>query len=82
MDLTEEQQMMKETVRRFALEQVEPLAVEIDRDHRFPEETAAMMAELGLLGICIPASRARTSTASMKDMFCVSRRKLSASPLA
>ena len=54
MELTEEQKMIKETVRRFALDQVEPLAIEIDREHRFPEETVEKMAELGLLGICIP----------------------------
>lgn len=53
-ELTEEQQMIRDTVRRFALEHVEPLAIEIDRDHRFPEETAEKMAELGLMGICIP----------------------------
>jgi butyryl-CoA dehydrogenase len=54
MDLTEEQLMMRDMVRRFALEEVEPLAVEIDREHRFPEETAEKMASLGLMGICIP----------------------------
>jgi alkylation response protein AidB-like acyl-CoA dehydrogenase len=54
MHLTEEQQMIRKTVRKFALEQVEPLAVEIDKNHRFPEETVKGMAELGLLGINIP----------------------------
>lgn len=54
MELTEEQRMMQETMRRFALDEVEPLAIEIDRDHRFPVETKEKMAELGILGICIP----------------------------
>jgi len=54
MKLTEEQLMIRETVRKFALEEVEPLAIEIDKDHRFPTETAEKMAELGLLGINIP----------------------------
>ena len=53
MHLTEEQRMIRETVRKFALEEVEPLAIEIDRDHRFPEETLPKMAEMGLLGINI-----------------------------
>jgi len=54
MQLTEEQAMIRKTVRKFALEEVEPLAIEIDRDHRFPLETMKKMAELGLLGINIP----------------------------
>ncbi len=54
MELTEEQRMMQDTVRRFALKEVEPLAIEIDRDHRFPVETKEKMAEMGILGICIP----------------------------
>jgi len=53
MQLTEEQAMIRETVRKFALEEVEPLAIEIDRDHIFPEKTVAKMAEMGLLGINI-----------------------------
>ncbi|MHC4945777.1 MAG: acyl-CoA dehydrogenase family protein [Planctomycetota bacterium] len=54
MELSEEQLMMRETVRRFALEEVEPTAIERDREHKFSEEIAAMMAEMGLMGICIP----------------------------
>ena len=53
MQLTEEQAMIRETVRKFALEEVEPLAIEIDRDHIFPEKTVEKMAEMGLLGINI-----------------------------
>jgi butyryl-CoA dehydrogenase len=54
MELTEEQQMMRDMVRRFAQDEVEPLAIEIDREHTFPDETARKMAELGLMGVCIP----------------------------
>ncbi len=54
LDLTEEQSMIRNMVRRFAREEVEPLAIEIDRDHRFPEETAKRLAELGLTGVNIP----------------------------
>jgi butyryl-CoA dehydrogenase len=51
MELTEEQIMMRDMVRRFALDEVEPLAIAIDRDHRFPVETGEKMAELGLIVI-------------------------------
>lgn len=52
-DLTDEQQMIRETVRKFALEEIEPIAAEIDETRRFPMETWKKMAELGLCGIPI-----------------------------
>ena len=41
-------------VREFATEEVEPLAADIDQEHRFPEETVEKMAKYGLLGIPFP----------------------------
>jgi alkylation response protein AidB-like acyl-CoA dehydrogenase len=52
-DLTDEQQMIRETVRKFAVEEIEPIAAEIDETRRFPMETWRKMAELGLCGIPI-----------------------------
>ncbi len=40
--------------RDFAENEVKPLAAEIDREERFPEETVAKMAEMNLLGIPFP----------------------------
>jgi isovaleryl-CoA dehydrogenase len=54
MEFTKEQLLFRETVARFAREQVAPLAAEIDQKERFPQETFSKMAELGLLGIGIP----------------------------
>jgi alkylation response protein AidB-like acyl-CoA dehydrogenase len=53
-DLTEDQRMIQEMVRDFARADVEPLAAEIDENHRFPEETWKRMVELGLPGIPFP----------------------------
>lgn len=52
-DLSEEQQMIRETVRKFAVEELEPIAGAIDEEHRFPMESWKKMAELGLTGIPI-----------------------------
>ncbi|MCB9883420.1 MAG: acyl-CoA dehydrogenase [Planctomycetes bacterium] len=52
-DLTEEQQMIRESVRKFALEEVEPIATEIDEHQRFATETWEKMGALGLTGIPI-----------------------------
>ena len=54
LDLTPEQELIRDTVREFARERVAPLAEELDRDSRFPVELVREMAELGLLGIPIP----------------------------
>jgi len=54
MEFTEEQIMLRNTVARFAREQVAPLATEIDHHERFPRETFKKMADLGLLGVGIP----------------------------
>jgi butyryl-CoA dehydrogenase len=53
-DLTDEQQLIRDMVREFAAADVAPIAAEIDRDHRFPEELVPKMADLGLLGIPFP----------------------------
>jgi alkylation response protein AidB-like acyl-CoA dehydrogenase len=53
-ELTPEQQLLKETVRDFALTRVAPVAAELDREARFPYDLVAEMAELGLMGIPIP----------------------------
>ncbi|MBM3985921.1 MAG: acyl-CoA dehydrogenase [Planctomycetes bacterium] len=54
LDLTEEQQLLRDTVRDFAEKELAPQAVAIDREARFPVETFRKMAELGLLGLPIP----------------------------
>jgi len=53
-ELTPEQQLLKDTVREFALTRVAPAAAGLDREARFPYELVAEMAELGLMGIPIP----------------------------
>ena len=54
MHLTEDARMLQEMVRGFAENELGPLAAEIDREERFPQESIGKMAELGLLGITIP----------------------------
>jgi short/branched chain acyl-CoA dehydrogenase len=50
---TEEQELLRRTVRDFAQSRVAPVAEELDREERFPYELVAEMAELGLMGIPI-----------------------------
>src|SRR5213076_2683162 len=53
-DLSPEHELLRETVRRFALERVAPVAEELDREKRFPYDLVAELAELGLMGMTIP----------------------------
>ncbi|MCI7326267.1 MAG: acyl-CoA dehydrogenase [Clostridiales bacterium] len=52
--LTKEQEFVRKMVREFATNEVEPLAADIDKEHRFPEETVAKMAKYGMMGIPFP----------------------------
>ena len=47
-------QEMVDMYRNFAESVCEPIAADIDEEERFPEETFAQMAELGLMGIPFP----------------------------
>jgi len=52
--LTPEQREIQTLARDFAREQIEPHAAEWDREHRFPRELFTQLAELGLMGVCVP----------------------------
>lgn len=52
--LTKEQEFVRKMVREFATAEVEPIAADIDKEHRFPVETVEKMAKLGIMGIPFP----------------------------
>jgi alkylation response protein AidB-like acyl-CoA dehydrogenase len=54
LDLEPEHELIRQTVREFALERVAPVAEELDREHRFPYELVSELAELGLMGLPLP----------------------------
>jgi isovaleryl-CoA dehydrogenase len=51
--LSEEAEMIRDTVARFADERIAPMAEAIDREDRFPRELWSEMGELGLHGITV-----------------------------
>jgi alkylation response protein AidB-like acyl-CoA dehydrogenase len=53
-ELTPEQREIQGLARDFARAEIEPHAPEWDREHRFPKELYPKLAELGLMGVCIP----------------------------
>jgi glutaryl-CoA dehydrogenase (non-decarboxylating) len=54
-DLTDDQRLLEHTVREWAGREVAPRIRELDREHRFDRRVFPQMAELGLLGISVPA---------------------------
>jgi butyryl-CoA dehydrogenase len=52
--LSDLQQQIKEMTQKFASDEVRPKAEEIDESGRFPDELVRRMADLGLLGMCVP----------------------------
>lgn len=53
-ELTSEQKLLQDTVRRFAEEVVAPRATEIDRTGEFPRDFYDQAGELGLAGVYVP----------------------------
>ncbi len=53
-ELTADQREIQGLTREFADAEIAPHAAEWDREHRFPRELFAKLAELGLMGACVP----------------------------
>ncbi len=52
--LTEDQKMLRTSIRNFAEKELEPIAAEIDESARFPIESVARAATIGLTGVGYP----------------------------
>ena len=52
--LTAEQREIRTLARDFAQAEIEPHASDWDREHRFPRDLYGKLADLGLMGVCVP----------------------------
>lgn len=55
-DLSQEQELLRTEVRRFAEERIAPGRQERDRAHTFPTDILRELGEMGLLGMLVPES--------------------------
>jgi len=53
-ELTEEQKMVKSAAREFVVKEVLPVAKDIDKEDRYPEEIVRKLVKLGFFGMNIP----------------------------
>jgi short/branched chain acyl-CoA dehydrogenase len=70
-DLEPEHELLRDTVRQFALEKVAPVAEELDREKRFPYDLVAQLAELGLMGMTIPEEYGGAGADTLSYAICV-----------
>lgn len=52
--LTEEEKLVRDTVRDFAEKELKPIAAEIDKNHKIPDNIIKSLSDLGLFGVYIP----------------------------
>ena len=52
--LTEDQQMIRDTARDFAKGEIEPIAIELEASHDFPQAMTDKMSEMGFMGLVFP----------------------------
>ena len=54
LDFSEEQLMMRDTIRRISLEKIAPRASEIDETEEYPEDIEKTLREQGILKLLVP----------------------------
>lgn len=66
--LTEEQRLLQTMVREFTEREIEPIANQIDREGRLPDDLIKKYADIGLLGMTVPQKYGGTEVG---DLGCI-----------
>src|SRR5215210_5515093 len=69
--LTEEQVLLRRTVREFADTEIRPHVREWDREQHFPAELIPKLAQLGLMGIQFPEAYGGAAMSSLDYCICI-----------
>ena len=69
--LTEEQALLRRTVREFAETEIRPYVREWDQDQHFPTELMPKLASLGLLGIQFPEEYGGAAMSAIDYCLCI-----------
>ena len=70
-DLDDDTRLLQQTVRDFAVQEVAPVAEELDRTKSFPYELVAKMGELGWMGIPFPEEVGGAGGTTLQYTLCV-----------
>jgi acyl-CoA dehydrogenase len=71
LELASDHATFREAVRELAQGVMQPLAAEVDRQHRFPEEAVRAAAEAGLLGVLIPREYGGAGLDALAFAICI-----------
>lgn len=71
MCLTEEQQLLRRSVREFAESEIKPNIRDWDETQHFPHELIPKLAELGLMGIQFPAEYGGSAMSAVDYCICI-----------
>src|SRR5262245_60252713 len=69
--LTDEQTLLRRTVREFAETEIRPHVREWDETQHFPSEIIPALAELGLMGIQVPEQYGGSGMSSIDYCLCI-----------
>src|SRR5467141_1958029 len=69
--LTEEQELLRRTVREFAETEIRPHVREWDREQHFPAELLPSLASLGLMGIQFPEAYGGAGLSAIDYCICI-----------
>ncbi len=71
LDLEPQHEAFRSSVREIADAIVAPIAEEVDRSHRFPEESIGAAAEAGLMGVLIPREYGGAGLDALAFTLCI-----------
>src|SRR5512134_1817035 len=69
--LSEEQELLRRTVREFAEAEIAPHVMEWDRDQHFPIELVPALGRLGLMGIQFPEQYGGAGMSAIDYCLCI-----------
>jgi len=70
-NLTEDQQMLQTMVREFTEREIEPIADQLDREGRLPDDLIKKFAEIGLLGMTVPKKYGGTEAGNLSCLLAI-----------
>ncbi|KAM4709378.1 short-chain specific acyl-CoA dehydrogenase, mitochondrial [Discoglossus pictus] len=64
-ELPDTHRMLRETCRDFAERELQPIAAQVDREHRYPKEQVLQLGQMGLLAVEVPEDLGGTGLDSL-----------------
>jgi len=69
--LSTDQQLLKNTVQEFSRGEIEPIADQLDREGKLPDDLIQKMAQINLLGMTLPEEYGGSETGLLENILCI-----------